>query len=130
MKLSGVRLSLLSIFLGGLVAQMAALISLRDSIWPDELQAGLVKLLSIYSVPLSIILGALFGQWRTQKRSTQNTLAWTAILLSLLWNILLGCRSILFALASQDSISDLIRYLDAIGSASSFLVAGMLALFF
>jgi hypothetical protein len=47
-----------------------------------------------------------------------------------MWNLLLAWRSISFSIAAQDSVSDLIKYLDSIASSSSFLVAGVLTFFF
>jgi hypothetical protein len=51
-------------------------------------------------------------------------------MLSLPWNFLLLWRSLAFTFAQKDSATELMKYLDGVASASSFLVTGGLAFFF
>jgi len=124
------RFSLLSIFVVFLSVQLVAFSAVSQKVWPEEYQTLMLKVLAIYSVHLTVILGAIFAQARTHLKNPPAELAWIAILLALLWNLALTWRSISFSLASQDSVRDLIKYLDSMSSASSFLVTGALAFFF
>jgi hypothetical protein len=124
------RFGLFGTFLGFFCLQVFAFLEIRQHMWPQDLQTLLLKLLAVYSVPLSVILGGIFGQSRKPLTNPSPAVAWTAIVLAVLWNLLLVWRSISFTLASVDSVSDLVEYLDAIASAGTFLVAGALAFFF
>jgi len=112
------------------VLQLGAFSLVRDRMWPEDLLALVLKLLGIYSVPLGIILGGIFAQPKGPLHDPPAGVAWAALLLAAIWNLPLVWRSISFGLAQQDSVGDLIKYLDSVASASSFLVAGVLAFFF
>jgi hypothetical protein len=124
------RFGLLGIFIFSLAVHLAAFAAVSGKMWPDEFDALVLKVLSIYSVHLTVILGAIFAQPKGPLEDPPAPLAWTAIGLALLWNLLLLWRSVYFSLATQDSVTDLIKYLDQIGSSSSFLVAGATVFFF
>ena len=130
MTMNGARFVLLSVFIGFLIVQMVALSIVNQKMWPDEFQAAILKVLAVYSVHLTVILGAIFGQTGTQVKDAPAELAWAAILLALLWNLLLGWRAVSFSLASQDSVQNLVKFYDGVSSTSSFLVAGALTFFF
>jgi hypothetical protein len=89
-----------------------------------------LKIVAVYSVHLTVILGGIFAQPKGPLEDPPAPLAWTAITLAVLWNVLLAWRSLAFSMASQDSAPELIKYLDGVGSSTSFLVTGALAFFF
>jgi len=124
------RFGLLGIFIVSLAVHLAAFAAVSSKMWPDELQSLVTKLLSIYSVQLTVILGGIFAQPKGPLEDPPAPLAWSAIGLASLWNVLLLWRSVYFTLAAQDSVTDLVKYLDAVGSSSSFLVAGVTVFFF
>ncbi len=130
MKLNQTRFGLLSIFTVCLAIQLAAIIAVRQRMWPEDLEQLALKLLGMYSVHLGVILGCIFAQSHTRSRVVPQGVAWTAILLSVFWNLLLLWRSISFSMAEQDSVTDLVNYYEKIASHSSFLVAGAVAFFF
>ena len=129
MKVGRVRVILMCLFLLGFAAQVAAIISVGDKIFSDERQALIMRLLTIYSVHLSVVLGGIFAH-RPNPKARTSFLGWSAILVVLLWNALLVWRSVAFSVASQDSAAQLASYLEQVGSASSFLVSGALTFFF
>jgi hypothetical protein len=130
MTMNQARFSLLGIFLAFLVAQLISFVLINQRLWPDELSALVLKLLAIYAVYLGVILGGIFAHPQRILEPSSSATAWTAILVSVLWNILLIWRSVLFCLANQDSVGELVKYLDTVASAGSFLVAGALGFFF
>lgn len=130
MNMNRARFSLLSIFIIFLVVQLVALSVVSQKMWPEEYQALMLKVLAIYSVHLTVILGAIFAQSKTQLKGAPTELAWTAILLTLIWNLPLAWRSVSFSIADHDSVQNLLKFYDGVSSASSFLVTGALAFFF
>jgi hypothetical protein len=124
------RFGLMGLFIASLVLQVGTIFHVRGRVWPEEFQALLLKIFAIYSVQLGVVLGGIFAQPKTQLANPPRALAWSALLLTAVWNILLVARTISFSFATQDSASDLMKYFDAIGSGSSFLVAGVLVFFF
>jgi hypothetical protein len=130
MTMNRARFSLLAIFLAFLVAQLISFLLMNQRLWPDELSTIVLKLLAIYAVYLGVILGGIFAHPQRILEQPSPATAWTAILVSVLWNLLLVWRSVLFCLANQDSVGELIKYLDTVASAGSFLVAGALGFFF
>lgn len=124
------RFGLLGIFVLCLLAQLVAFFLVGSKMWPEDQQALVLKIIAVYSLHLSVILGGIFAQPKGRLEDPPDALAWTAIALAILWNALLIWRSITFVAAKQDSVQDLVRYLDGVSSASSFLVTGALAFFF
>ncbi len=130
MTMNQARFGLLGIFVLCLVAQLAAFFSVGYKMWPEDLQSLVLKMVTIYSIHLTVILGGIFAQAGGPLDDPPAPLAWTAIAVALLWNALLIWRSISFVKATADSTSELIKYLDGVSSSSSFLVTGALAFFF
>jgi hypothetical protein len=124
------RFGLLGIFAVCLLAQLIAFFAVGSKMWPEDLQALIFKIVAVYSVHLTVILGGIFAQPKGPLEDPPAPLAWTAITLAVLWNVLLAWRSFAFSMASQDSAPELIKYLDGVGSSTSFLVTGALAFFF
>ena len=124
------RFGLLAIFVLCLAIQLIAFLMVGHRMWPEDLQSLLLKLLAIYSVHITVILGGMFAQPSGRLEDPPSSLAWTAISLAVLWNALLIWRSLSFSMAPKDSVADLMKYLEGVASASSFLVTGTLAFFF
>ena len=130
MTMNQARFGLLVVFVFCLLLQLLAFLSVGHKMWPEELQALVLKILAIYSIHLTIILAGIFAQPKGSLVNPHTSVTWAALMLSLLWNALLIWRSFSFAWARQDSVQDLMKYLDGVASASSFLVTGALAFFF
>jgi hypothetical protein len=126
------QLLLLALFLGSLLLHLACFgySVLAEAIYLDDLQKLATRILAIYSVPLGVIVGGIFGaSGRRVGRAPSPTL-WAAIALCVLWNVLLLSRTLIFALASQDSIASLLSYVDAVAAAGTFLIGAALAYYF
>jgi hypothetical protein len=123
------RLALLAIFLGSLLICFIAVIRIQDKMWPDDLRAVLLKLFSVYSPQVGVILGGIFAK-RKQSVTVAAPLTYAALAVSALWNLPLVWRTLAFSLAAKDSASDLLSFLDSVAIAEAFLVAGVISLFF
>jgi hypothetical protein len=130
MSMNQARFGLMGVFLVSLILQLGTFFLVRERMWPEEFQGLVLKVLAIYSVQLGVVLGGIFAQPRTPLANPPRGLAWSALLLAALWNMLLLVRSISFGLAAEDSAADLMKYVDGVGSGGAFLVAGVLAFFF
>jgi hypothetical protein len=132
MPITRARAVLVAIFLTGFVLQAIAVVYTfsKGEILSKEVLALLARLLAVYSVPLAVILGGVFGQHKGGLRRASGFAFWLAAVLAGIWNLLLMWRTIAFSLASEDSVPELSAYLETISSAGSFLVAGALAYFF
>jgi hypothetical protein len=130
LTMNRVRYALMAMFLVGLIVQLAALIHVRNAMFPEEFQSVLMRLLSIYSAQLGVVVGGIFAEPKGPSENPPSGLAATALASALLWNLLLAWRTVAFSVDEQDSPSDLMKYLDSIAASSSFLIAGALAFFF
>jgi hypothetical protein len=131
MTVKRTRLALLGVFGGCLAVQIGFLLfAAAKRMWPEDLQKVLVAVLAVYSAQLGVIVSGIFAEPKRSSKKPQPAIAWAAILLSIVWNLLLAWRSISFSLASEDSPADLVGYFNVISSSASFLVAGALVLFF
>lgn len=130
MSMNQARFGLMGIFVGSLLVQLVALFVIRSQMWQEDFQTLIVKLLGIYSVQLAVVLGGVFAQPKAPLADPPLGLSLTAMLLAVLWNLLLVLRFLAFCFAAQDSVGALIKYLDSVAAASSFLVAGVMAFFF
>lgn len=131
------RNALVLTFVAGLVlgVSIAGIAFAKATIAAGDLVSLLATLLAIYAVHLGVILGAIFGNPKTKIGQPAGTAGPLAIVLAVLWNLLLLFRLALFAAAvfdpgRTDNVDDLISYIQTIGTASSFLVAGSLSFFF
>jgi len=102
----------------------------KSKIYSDSMSSMLLKLLSIYSAPLAVIIGGIFAQRNTQIRSVHTIAFWSAFILSAIWNILIVGRFLLFTLTADDTVGALTSYLNALVPPSYFLVMGGLSYFF
>ena len=130
MTMNQARLSLIVVFLGSLAIQAVAFFRVSQYMWADDLLALILKLLAVYSVHLGVIAGGMFAQSGMRDAKPSTATAMSAILLSLVWNLLLVGRSLSFVMSRQDSASDLMKYLETVADYGSFLVVAALAFFF
>jgi hypothetical protein len=130
MTMARVRSTLFIMFLASLALQVIAFFFVRYKMWPEDFQALILRILTIYSVPLAVVLGGIAAQPRDGLAAAPLLPGWAAIVLTALWNLLLIGRSLGFVLAEQDSVASAVSYLDAVASSSSFLVAGVITAFF
>jgi hypothetical protein len=138
-KLPRARAKLFIVFLTGFVAQAALtiLVYLRQAISSTDVINLLTQSLTVYSVPMAVMLGGIFGSpTPTSKETAKNRTAFTvAFVLAIVWNGLLVWRFIMFAYAGfnaavDDGADKVAAYIEQIAKVSSFLVAGALAYFF
>jgi hypothetical protein len=130
MRMTTARAVLIALFLLALVLQLVTVFAVRRAMWPEDFQSLILKIITTYSVPLAVVLGNLIARPHARSTPVPRTLAWSAIVLTLLWNLLLVARAIDFALASEDSATALMSYFDAVAASSSFLIAGIMSFFF
>lgn len=132
MKIHHAQISLAGVFLIAFLCNSGAVLFtyVDGSIYADNLRAVLLTLLTVYSAPLAIVIGGVFGQRNHELKDAPRTTFWFAIAVALVWNFLLVSRSITFAVAAEDSVEELSTYLETISSSATFLVAGALAYFF
>jgi hypothetical protein len=123
------QFGLMFMFLGCLAANGVVVVLNGADVFPDELQASLLKILSIYSVPLAAILGGIFAQRKKISGASAGE-CWAALTVAAFWNLLLLWRTFALLFSEHDTISDLMKYLESISSAASFLIVGVLAYFF
>jgi hypothetical protein len=132
------RVVLTSVFVLGLVVQVIAVMLAysKGAIASGDLISLLTKLLAVYGVHFAVIIGGILAQHQNAQPAQVSTIAFClAVALSLIWNVLLVWRSVLFGMAAydvntEDSVIRLLSYLESISSAGSWLVAGALAFFF
>lgn len=125
-----VRITLLTMFITAFVLQLVCVTAVYKSMWPDEYVQVMVKLFGIYSVHLSVILGAIFGGKPPDHAQPPRLLTPIAVALAALWNVLIGWRTVAFAFTAGEKVTDLIAYLDGVSAASAFLVTGLLTTYF
>lgn len=130
MKLAQARMVLVGVFLGSMAIQAIAFFRASPYMWPEDLQALILKLLAVYSVHLGVIAGGMFAKSGLRDPKPSGVATISAILLAVVWNLLLVVRSLSFAGSRQDSAADLIKYLGTVADSGSFLVAAALAYFF
>jgi hypothetical protein len=126
------RIVLIALFLTSLALSIVviAVVYLRGGIYANHLQQLMLAVLAVYSVPLGTILGGMFGERGMRANRIAAPAFWVALTVSLLWNLLLLVRVVIFGVARDDSVEDFAGYLTTVSAASSFLVVGALAFFF
>lgn len=131
-RLDSAQGALAGTFILFLVANVAAVAAayFRGFIYSDNLTDLLIQFLTIYSVPLGVIVGGVFAESGDEPREKPRGAFRLALALALVWNLLLLLRSGLFAVSSEDSIEDLSSYLLRVSAVSTFLVGAGLAYFF
>lgn len=126
------RLALVALFVISLLLHMACFgyVFLIGAVYVEDLQTLTVRTLAVYSVPLGVIIGGIFGGTADPAGPAAPGTFWTAAAFSLLWNVLLVWRTVLFAFGEQDSITSLLSYVDAVAAGGTFLIGGALAYYF
>ena len=132
MTLEQLQSILLSLFLAFLVVCCAAVIYTYScgEIEPASLRQLLLKLLAVYSVHLSVVIGGMFAVRAGGSSVNAAKFAWSAVALALAWNLLITARVGLFAFQNLDSVDALVEYIDTIAASSAFLVLGVITFFF
>lgn len=103
----------------------------KNSYGSESLINIMTRILVVYSVHVAVIVGGVFGQKDSRRDLTSKNSFWIALIMALLWNVLLSFRLIVFTFIETDTTDeDLIKYIDTIAPASSFLVSGALTYFF
>jgi len=134
MKRYAAQLWLFSSFLFFLVLQVVLLVvcQVLNAIGPDKLKDLSVQLLTIYSVPLSVIIAGVFA--KKHDHAKLDAIFYTAFVLAILWNILLAWRTVALTLAAlgigEDNWKPFSEYLESVSKASTFLISGMLSYYF
>lgn len=129
------RTLLLIIFLVGLVIQLGAAVykySQPDELSNNDLTVFITKLLALYSPQLGVIIGGIFAKERVERprRGRASSVFAVAVTLAVLWNLLLIWRTMAYSFSRNDELANLLKYLDTVSAASSFLIAGAMAYFF
>ena len=134
MKKFAAQLWLLGIFLLFFAIQIVLLLVCLTSngIGPEQLKDLVVQLLTIYSVPLSIIIAGVFAKRHRTVRL--NAIFYASVVLAMLWNFLFVWRTVELTLAAIDQGEDRAKYfseyLDSVSKASTFLISGILSYYF
>jgi|ERR1051325_664550 hypothetical protein len=126
------QLVIAAVFGISLIAQLAIVVVLgnQDKMWDNEQLSLITKLLTIYSVPLGVIFFGMVASARSRSAGKRQPLGLIALAFVLVWNILFVARCLRLALAPHDSVSSALSYYEAISSNGSWLIAGVLTLFF
>jgi hypothetical protein len=89
----------------------------------------LLKLLTIYSVPVGTVLGGIFASTGGPPKRAARPLQ-VAIALSVIWNLGLLWRCVAFAASKRDLVDDLVTYLERFAAGGTFLISSCLAYYF
>jgi hypothetical protein len=142
MNYHNARKVLIALFVGSLVVQICAVVTAysKEVIADNDLVNILLRLLAVYGVHLTVMIGGIIAQQQDEKGKPQpkkdvSTAFWVAVGLTSLWNLLLVWRSVKFGMGafdenSEDNVELLTNYIDKIAAGGSFLVAGFLSFFF
>lgn len=128
-RLQSLLLWMFLVFLGACCA-IATWTYIAHAIEAKSLKEILLRLLTLYSVHLSVVIGGMFALKQAKPPTTIVPFAWSALALAAVWNLLIGVRCVVFAIDEQDVVTSLLDFLDSIGAASVFLVSGVVTFFF
>lgn len=131
MNLARARNILVATFLAGFAVQTLAVgvMWMRGAMYGDQLTRVLTSLLTVYSVPLGVIVGGVFAQ---ETRRPNQRHAVLAVALAGIWNLLLVARTLSVGPGGggTDPIVELTDYWSSVSSGGAFLIGGVLAYFF
>jgi hypothetical protein len=128
------QLRLLSIFLFFFAIQALLLVVCRVSngLGPDKLKDLIVQLITIYSVPLSVIIAGMFAKKR--RAAKLDGIFYASLVLAILWNGLFAWRTCELALAAigvgEDKAKDFSDYMESVSKVTTFLISGLLTYYF
>jgi hypothetical protein len=134
MKKCSTQLWLLAIFLIFFALQTALLVVCRTSngVGADKLKDLIVQLVTIYSVPLSVIIAGIFAKRR--RAAKLDGIFYVSAVLAILWNGLFAWRTVELTLAAigvgEDKAKDFSEYLESVSKVSTFLISGLLTYYF
>jgi hypothetical protein len=124
------KISLTGVFLLSLAVQLIGISAVHSTMWPEDYQSVLLKLLHIYSVPLGVATGGILATSKSKDGFVDGSLVWISLGLVLLWNGIFVTRTLAFCFSAHDSAKDMMGFYQEISTGSSFLIAGVLAFFF
>jgi hypothetical protein len=124
------QMLILTVFLAAFVIQLAAMYSVRSAMWPNDFQAVLLKIVGIYSIPISAACGGVLALFRPKSDSKAQGFSYVCLALVSIWNCIFIARTLGFCFAKEDSPSDLMGFYDAVSAQSSYLIAGVLTFYF
>ena len=127
MNLWRARISLLSVFVCSWIANGLILLSAKKTMDGSQNEQIFTLLATMHSVPIGILAGGIFADINPRKKSIPAGVAWTALLLSVLW-VALVCECWV-GYPSSIKAPELIDELGRRSSEVSFLIAGALAYF-
>jgi len=132
MRFSVAQTWILLAFLTSLLLELllVAVSFMKLAIYPLDLRDLAVRFLTIYSVPIGVIISGIFGKSPTANQIAPQRAFWTAFALSVIWNALILGRTLLFTFSSEDQVSSLVEYVNSVSAASSFLTVSALTYFF
>jgi surface polysaccharide O-acyltransferase-like enzyme len=134
MKRYRAELWLLAIFLIFFVLQTALLVvcQLLNGVGADKLKDLVVQLITIYSVPLSVIIAGTFAKRR--RAAKLDGIFYASVVLAVLWNSLFAWRTVELTLAAigvgEDRVKYFSEYLESVSKVSTFLISGLLTYYF
>lgn len=133
MKFKTARTTIASTYLGFFLALASCSVVplIRGEIYVDDLSALLYSLVLAFSIPLAIIAAGIYAGHTVHRTQVPRFPFWSVLVLSLLWNGLLSWRIVVFCFGSaDDSVSDLVDYVNNTASKSSFLISAGLSFLF
>jgi len=121
---------ILTVFVISLVIQVAAIFAVRSLMWQNEFETVVLKIVSVYSVPISTACGGVLAFFKPKFVSKARGLSHICLVLVIIWNCIFVARTLSFCVAKEDSPKDLIAFYEAVSAQSSFLIAGVLTFYF
>jgi hypothetical protein len=134
MKAYAAQLRLLGVFVVFFFVQIVLLAVCRaaNAIGPKEVTDLILQLLTIYSVPLSVIIAGVFA--KKHHPSKLDAIFYTGVIVAILWNSLFAWRTIALTMAAfgvgEDRVKAYSEYIESVSKASGFLISGLLAYYF
>jgi membrane protease YdiL (CAAX protease family) len=128
------QLWLLSIFLFFFAVQTVLLVvcQVTNGIGAEKLKDLIVQLVTIYSIPLSVILAGIFAKRR--RAAKLDGIFYASVVLAILWNGLFAWRTVELTLAAigvgVDNAKYFSEYLESVSKVSTFLISGLLTYYF
>ena len=134
MKGFSAQLWLLSIFLFFFAVQTVLLVvcQVTNGICAEKLKDLIVQLVTIYSIPLSVIIAGIFAKRR--RAAKLDGIFYASVVLAILWNGLFAWRTVELTLAAigvgVDNAKYFSEYLESVSKVSTFLISGLLTYYF
>jgi hypothetical protein len=134
MKRFTAQLWLLSIFLFFFALQTVLLVfcQVSNGIGAEKLKDLIVQLVTIYSIPLSVIIAGIFAKRR--RTAKLDGIFYASVVLAILWNGLFAWRTCELTLAAigvgEDKAKDFSDYMESVSKVTTFLISGLLTYYF